>query len=81
MKVTAQRHMGPGVVCYKQNLEDFLIAPGLSPENRRELLHFFNKTALGMMITGVLRKECDDTRTMSFVKPTATLQLILKSGL
>ena len=79
VKVTAQRHMGPGVVRYKQNLEDFLIAPGLSPGNRRELLQFFNKTDLGMLITGVLRKECDDTRTMSFVEPTATLQLLVES--
>ena len=79
MEVTAQRHMGPGVVRYKQNLEDFLIAPGLSPGNRRELLQFFNKTDLGMLITGVLLKERDDTRTMSFVKPAATLQLLVES--
>ena len=58
---------------YVQDLDKFLRSPGLSPDNRSELLVYWNHTDYGRIMTSVWRGERNDQRMVRFEDPPKTM--------
>lgn len=74
--VVRKRRFGPGTESYEQDLQDFLVTPGLSPSDRAHLKKVWNECSLGGFFTGIMRGDCDDTKRVAFMRCKMQLHML-----